>query len=112
GEVDHWKDVDWVCTSPCQLLNEAMRLWGHQWVYDEADLRAVLGEAGFANCRNMAWRASSVPELRGLESRPYHHELLMEAAGLIVATGHDVPGDRRQRGGRSIRGRIRQFLGR
>ncbi len=106
GEVDHWKDVGWICTSPCQLLNEAMRLWGHKWVYDEADLHAVLAEAGFANCRNVAWRESEVPELQNLESRPYHHEIIVEAAGVTELANNDRP----SRGRQSLRARIRRLL--
>lgn len=79
GEIDHWKDVHFVCHSRCQLMNESMRLWGHQWLYDAEDLRATLGEAGFHDVRDVPWRESEITELRGLEARPYHHELIVEA---------------------------------
>lgn len=32
---------------PCQIFNDYMRLWGHQWIYDEDDLSSRLLEAGF-----------------------------------------------------------------
>jgi predicted SAM-dependent methyltransferase len=87
GEVDHWRDVQWVADTPCRLMNEGMRLWGHQWAYDSADLHAVFAEAGFAETRDAAYRESVVPCLAGLESRPYHHELIVEAVKRTVDIG-------------------------
>jgi predicted SAM-dependent methyltransferase len=34
---------------PCQMLNDYLRLWGHQYVYDEGDLTARLRDAGFVD---------------------------------------------------------------
>lgn len=79
GRLDEWRDVAWLPESPCRLLNEGMRLWGHQFVYDEPELRALLAEAGFADVERVAWRESSHEALRGLECRPLHDEIIVEA---------------------------------
>lgn len=52
---------------PCQVLNDYLRLWGHQWIYDEEDLTARLLAAGFATVERVEPGASAHPELRGLE---------------------------------------------
>jgi predicted SAM-dependent methyltransferase len=51
-----------------QMLNTYMRAWGHQYVYDEEDLRAKLAEAGFAEVVRVKEGESSRPPLHGLES--------------------------------------------
>jgi predicted SAM-dependent methyltransferase len=79
GETSHWHDVGWFPASPCQLLNEGMRAWGHQWCYDADDLGRLFEQAGFRNVGAASYRESAVAELRNLESRPYHHELIFEA---------------------------------
>lgn len=76
--VDEW-DVLWRPDTPCQLLNQGMRSWGHEFVYDKRELFSVLAEAGFATVREVPWRDSSVPELKNLENRPFHRELIIEA---------------------------------
>lgn len=79
GELDEWRDVGWIAQTSCQLLNEGMRLWGHQWLYDNQELSNILAEAGFSNYRHVDWRKSSVQDFCDLESRPYHRELIVEA---------------------------------
>lgn len=79
GKLDEWSDVGWEPTSSCRLLNEGMRLWGHQFLYDEPELTAILSEAGFSHCTFVKHSESSHPELVGLECRPWHRELIVEA---------------------------------
>lgn len=74
-----WLDVSWVPQTPCQLLNEGMRLWGHQFVYDVAEFEALLRTAGFASIDHVRWRQSAYAELRSLECRPFHDEIIVEA---------------------------------
>jgi predicted SAM-dependent methyltransferase len=69
----------WFPASPCQMINEAMRLWGHSFIYDEPELRALLGEAGFRDIERVAWSQSEHAELRGLETRPDFGDLILEA---------------------------------
>jgi predicted SAM-dependent methyltransferase len=79
GRVDEWKDVDWEPATPCQLLNEGLHSWGHQFVFDAVELRSLLQRTGFVEARRMKWGQSSCPDLAGLESRPDHEDLIIEA---------------------------------
>ena len=74
-----WSDVGWTPASPCALLNEGLRSWGHQYVYDAEELSGVLSEAGFTRFTRPGWRESEHPALRGLETRPFHDDLILEA---------------------------------
>jgi predicted SAM-dependent methyltransferase len=51
----------------CQILNDYLRLWGHQYVYDEDDLRAKLLAAGFSKVERLEPGESEHESLRGLE---------------------------------------------
>jgi len=79
GRVGEWRDVDWSPATPCAMINEGLRLWGHQFVYDEAELVSALKAAGFSNVGRMPWHESGHVELRDLETRPYHRDLILEA---------------------------------
>lgn len=79
GKLDEWDDVGWVPRGSCQLLNEGMRSWGHQFVYDSSELLLILQEAGFTGIAVKPYRESAHAELAGLECRPWHQELIMEA---------------------------------
>ena len=52
----------------CQILNDSLRLWGHQYIYDEEDLRASLLDAGFESVERAEAGESPHRALRGLES--------------------------------------------
>jgi predicted SAM-dependent methyltransferase len=77
--IDEWDDL-WMPANPCRMMNEGMRSWGHQFMYDADELTAILTEAGFAHITFVAWCESAIDELVGLESRPFHGELIVEAA--------------------------------
>lgn len=79
GRLTEWTDMGWRPATPCALLNEGLRLWGHQFVYDEAELETLLKEAGFRNVTVCPWGQSAWPGLSNLESRPLHGEIIMEA---------------------------------
>lgn len=79
GKLDEWTDVGWVPETSCRLFNEGMRLWGHQFVYDLPELLLTLREAGFTDVRQMKHRESIHSDLVGLECRPWHQELIVEA---------------------------------
>jgi predicted SAM-dependent methyltransferase len=78
GATDEWGEL-WCPATPSSLMNEGMRSWGHQFLYDANELIAVLREAGFRALVFVAWRQSLHGELAGLESRPFHNELIVEA---------------------------------
>src|SRR5262249_13146413 len=46
--LSEWSDVDWKPATPCRLLNEGLRLWGHQFVYDARELRKLIEEIGYS----------------------------------------------------------------
>jgi predicted SAM-dependent methyltransferase len=74
-----WSNVNWIPGTPCQLMNEGMRSWGHQFVYDVAEFHALMNSAGFANIVHVRWRQSEYSELRDIECRPFHDEIIVEA---------------------------------
>lgn len=78
--ISEWSSAGWSPDSACNLLNQGMRLWGHTYVYDEEELARMFVEAGFNRPKMMPWGQSSRKELQGLETRPYHQDLIMEVA--------------------------------
>jgi predicted SAM-dependent methyltransferase len=95
GDIREWAGL-WEPATPCRLANEAMRLWGHEFVYDADELTLVLREAGFSEHRFVAWRESEISELAGLENRPFHGELIAEAT---KPAGHSPRSTRQQQSG-------------
>lgn len=85
-DISQWSDVGWSPDSACNLLNQGMRLWGHTYLYDEEELARMFMEAGFARPRAMQWGQSPHKELQGLETRPYHRDLILEVAKSDTAT--------------------------
>lgn len=79
GKTKEWVDVGWEPNSPCKLLNEGLRSWGHQHVYDANDLIELLEKAEFNKVVKVDWHLSRHNSLRNLESRPYHSDLIIEA---------------------------------
>jgi predicted SAM-dependent methyltransferase len=78
--LSEWKNVGWNPSTPCRMINEGMRLWGHQFLYDNQELETLLHEAKFSEVYSVEWRKSRHVELCNLECRPYHGELIFEAA--------------------------------
>jgi predicted SAM-dependent methyltransferase len=79
GRVVRMEHGGWFPETPCRMLNEGMRMWGHIFVYDEAELVGLLRECGFQNIERVKWGESEHPELRNLESRPDFADLILEA---------------------------------
>jgi predicted SAM-dependent methyltransferase len=50
-------------------LNNYVRAWGHQFIYDRATLSAALAEAGFRGVRSQPLGRSRDPLFRGLENQ-------------------------------------------
>ena len=46
--------MQWAPRTPCDMVNEAMRLWGHLYVWDEDELMSALATAGFVSARARA----------------------------------------------------------
>lgn len=80
-----WRAQAWIhehgydaMSSAAEMLNTALRDWGHQYVYDFVDLEQRLVGAGFGEVRRCAWGESAVAELAGLETRE-DSKLVVEA---------------------------------
>jgi predicted SAM-dependent methyltransferase len=79
GRLDEWADVDWRPATPAQLVNEAVREWGHLFIFDYAELSGLLREIGYRDVTRVRWRESRHAPLNGLECRPDHGEVIVEA---------------------------------
>jgi predicted SAM-dependent methyltransferase len=77
-QTDHWVPT-WRPRSPSRMLNEGMRLWGHQFLYDVSEMIQALHEAGFQFVEKCDWRQSRHPDLKGMEIRPFIGDLIVEA---------------------------------
>jgi len=82
-----WRDQDWVrwpghewIDTPARMLNQALRGWGHEHLYDARELEHRLRLAGFAEIRRCALGESDHPQLAGLETRE-DSKLILEARG-------------------------------
>ena len=62
----------------CFRLNRAFRAWGHEFLYNEPALTAILQDAGFAHVVRREYRHSDYAELRDLE----RHERSPDVDGL------------------------------
>jgi len=80
GKLDEWANVRWNPKSKCKMMNEVMRRWGHQFLYDTSELKDILYSVGFSNLTSSQWRKSLHPELNMMETRPYHKEIIIEAS--------------------------------
>lgn len=76
-KIDRYQPI-WIPKTPCQMVNEGMRLWGHTFVYDLPELCSVFREAGFNALCKQTPEKSLLP-FGPYEARPYHNELILEA---------------------------------
>jgi predicted SAM-dependent methyltransferase len=79
--ITEWGDM-WSPSSPCLLMNEGMRSWGHQFLYDADEMELLFFEVGFGHRRFQGWQQSDYPVFSGLETRPFHQDLIIEACRL------------------------------
>ncbi len=78
GRLNEWGDMGWTPATPARMMNEGMRSWGHQFLYDAPELEMLLQSVGFAAITRVRWGESAVAELQRIESRPDHEELIYE----------------------------------
>jgi predicted SAM-dependent methyltransferase len=64
---DEWLS-DLPLRSPCLLINNTFRNWGHQFIYDEATLCESMSLAGFSGVRAYTYGVSDDEALRNLET--------------------------------------------
>lgn len=64
--------------TPEGAINAQFRLWGHQYIYDEAGLRDVMAQAGFTAIERVRLGQSAHTPLQGLENQERYPEGLLE----------------------------------
>lgn len=69
----------WEPKSPCDMVNEGMRLWGHQYLYDKDEIVTSLIAAGFKGIWECKKGVSVHEALKNVEIRPHHLEMYIEA---------------------------------
>jgi predicted SAM-dependent methyltransferase len=79
GRVIQMPHGGWFPETPCQMLNQGVRWWGHLFLYDEQELVRLLSECGYSDIRRVSRGESEHPELCDLESRPDFGDLIVEA---------------------------------
>lgn len=79
NRTDEWQNVGWSPLTECQLMNEGLRLWGHQYVYNETELSTLVKSVGFTNVISEGYRISKFEDLKNLETRPFHNEVILES---------------------------------
>ncbi len=79
GRTTEWSEMNWLPETPCRMVNEFFRLWGHRFMYDFDELKNLFLNSGFFAVSRVSHKISDYPELDNLESRPFHGELIIEA---------------------------------
>lgn len=67
-----------------RIVNDYYRMWGHQFVYDDATLRLLLERAGFVSLRVEAVSESSNPHLMGIENIERMPEGMLALTTLVL----------------------------
>lgn len=82
GEINFFagNGGEWYPRTPAQMLNQGMRHWGHQYLFDREELELYLRAAGFEHIQKKNWGRSIFVEFRNLESRPDFSDLIFEAS--------------------------------
>lgn len=79
GDIKYYAPVSWLPQTPCQMMNQGMRMWGHQFLYDYLHLSRMLLDVGFIGVSREDHGVSINPYLSGLECRPDLGDLIVEA---------------------------------
>lgn len=96
GPLDFAEVVGWVPVTPAQMLNQGMRMWGHQFMYDADELKLVLREAGFVFIFFKNYQETRHDGMM-VEGRPFLGEVIVEA----ITTGAHMKTQELETGGRS-----------
>jgi predicted SAM-dependent methyltransferase len=70
--------------TPARILNDYHRMWGHQFVFDEATLRLLLERAGFVNLQVEEVNESSDPHFRAIENDGRMPEGMLALTTLVL----------------------------
>lgn len=78
GELNQWAEY-WMPPTKAHMINQGMRNWGHEFIYDGDEIARFLIECGFQKIVFENWRESQHEALKGIEHRNYHYEIMVEA---------------------------------
>jgi len=83
--IFRWKHQDWIkkygydwIKTKAEMLNICFREWGHQYIYNEEELKRRLQEAGFKQIYREKLNKSKYSELKNRETRT-DSKLILEA---------------------------------
>jgi predicted SAM-dependent methyltransferase len=79
GDIGHWGGL-WQPENRCKLINEAFYSWGHKFLYNKEEIIRILQQIGFSSLNFESYRRSAYQDLAGLETRPFHNEIIVEAS--------------------------------
>ena len=79
--ADTWRQLGWTkhhgIETSADYLNQTMRLWGHQFLFDKETLSKFVEHAGYADLTWENLSESRFPELRGIDTRT--HSIILDA---------------------------------
>lgn len=78
NNLEGCKEHAWCPETACRMINDCFSRWGHKYVYDKEELALCLRGAGFSDIKLCKWKQSDHAEFFNIESRCYHHDLVME----------------------------------
>lgn len=79
GRTDRWKSMGFSPLNPSQFINESMRSWNHNYIYDWNDLEYLFSQAKYSNISRKPRGISNTKSLSNLESYPDFGDLIIEA---------------------------------
>jgi predicted SAM-dependent methyltransferase len=83
-----WATRNFIRDAPCVhstfVINNFMRAWGHQFIYDEAVLRLALERAEFSVIMRCTLSLSDDPELRDLENKGRMPDGFLKLESLVL----------------------------
>jgi predicted SAM-dependent methyltransferase len=77
--VDNYIAMNTTPINSCPYINKSFHGWGHKFLYNHQFLVTKLVKAGFKVIQTREWGKSPIAVLRGLETRKYNRELIVEA---------------------------------
>lgn len=82
NNLDAYSRVGFKPKTRCDMLNEGIRRWNHQYLYNKDELMLVQKEAGFSSVSFVKHKVSNYNELNNIETRVYTNEIVCEAIKL------------------------------
>lgn len=78
SNISAYELTGWKPMSPCDMMNEGMREWGHLYLWDYPEMHETLSCIGFTEIHRHKHRQSLHQECENLEIRPDCDDLIVE----------------------------------